>query len=41
MLNDTVEDSVELASGGRLAALGVYHELHCLVGSLVLVQQPD
>jgi hypothetical protein len=28
---DTVEDSVELANGGYLAALGIYHELHCLV----------
>ena len=31
MMNDTVEDSVRLASGGYLAALGVYHQLHCLV----------
>jgi hypothetical protein len=35
MSGDTVDDSVELAGGGRLAALGIYHELHCLVRVLI------
>ena len=28
---ESVEDSAELVEGGYLAALGVYHEIHCLV----------
>jgi len=28
---ESVEDSAELVEGGYLAALGVYHDLHCLV----------
>lgn len=30
---ETVEDSVKLADGGYIAALGVYHEIHCLVSA--------
>lgn len=32
--NEDIDTSVKLADGGYLAALGVYHELHCLVRSL-------
>lgn len=28
----TDDDLAELEGGGYLASLGVYHELHCLVG---------
>lgn len=29
--NDDPDQSIELVNGGYLAALGVYHELHCIV----------
>lgn len=32
--NSSLETSVRLAEGGYIAALGVYHELHCLVSHL-------
>lgn len=28
---ETMENAAELREGGYLAAIGVYHELHCLV----------
>ena len=34
---ESVEDATELAAGeGYLAALGVYHEIHCLVSPMSL-----
>lgn len=29
--NESLDDATELAEGGFLASLGVYHEMHCLV----------
>ena len=32
-LDDVGLDSIQLAEGGYVAQLGVFHELHCLVRS--------
>lgn len=37
---ESVEDSAELVEGGYLAALGVYHNLHCLVSMEILSSCP-
>lgn len=31
LAGEPIQDSVRVASGGYMASLGVYHELHCLV----------
>jgi hypothetical protein len=31
----SLEISVQVKDGGYIAALGVYHEIHCLVGQIV------
>jgi hypothetical protein len=31
MAEETLDNVLEINKGGYLAALGVYHELHCLV----------
>ena len=37
---ESVEDATTLADGsGYLAALGVYHEMHCLVRSYFLLKR--
>lgn len=32
-----LENAVKVSGGGYLAALGVYHEMHCIVSKLLLL----
>lgn len=34
---ESLDDVAQLSGGGYLASIGVYHELHCVVSSTLLV----